>query len=383
MVRPLGRRVRRIAFTLIELLVVMAIIAVLIGLLLPAVNKVRESASRVQCANNLRQMGIALNAYEAAESQFPSGGEGKSYYYNASANPNGTGNQPGYAATIFDTQALFTWLLPYMEQQPPYQKFDLTIAYNIGSNLTSGAGKDVIPSYLCPTNPMRPSSGADSSGYGYVDYGPTVYTDIETNPDSANQGYRNKATCMDGAIHAWPDPNNVEFGLGIGTTPGQITDGLSNTIAITEDVGRNQNMPGAYPDPNYPTQQRAFHRWAEPDNGFGVSGGANTDSSQTAYYLTGGPTDFPGNAKFLISNNATPVNGPIAVSLASPTPGDCPWNIIKSNCGPNDEIFSWHGDGANVVFVDGHVAWLAQNINHLTLRYLVTAAEGISAGNHD
>jgi prepilin-type processing-associated H-X9-DG protein len=65
------------------------------------------------------------------------------------------------------------------------------------------------------------------------------------------------------------------------------------------------------------------------------------------------------------------------------TPGDCPWNVAKSNCGPNDEIFSWHGDGANVVFCDGHVTWLKQDINHLTLRYLVTRAEQISAGNHD
>ena len=380
MARPLGRRVRRIAFTLIELLVVMAIIAVLLGLLLPAVQKVRESAARVQCANNLRQIGIALNSYEAAQGQFPSGGEGTSYF-NAPGNTLGTGQQPGYGQTIFDQQSMFTWLLPYVEAKEAYVKFDLTLAYNQGANITNLAGKDAIPTYLCPSNPMRPSNGLDTSGYGYVDYGPTVYTDIETDSTSPNVGFRNKATRMDGGIHAWADPNNPLFGLGIGTTPGQIVDGLSNTIAVTEDVGRNESMPGAYPDPNNPGKQRAFHRWAEPDSGFGVSGGANTDST-SVYYTTGGSANFPGKAKTLINNNSSPINGPIA-TLGSVTPGDCPWNVAKSNCGPNDEIFSWHGDGANVVFCDGHVTWLKQDINHLTLRYLVTRAEQISAGNHD
>ena len=94
---------RRLAFTLIELLVVIAIIAVLIGLLLPAVQKVREAANRTKCTNNLKQMGLATLNYEFTKKSFPPG---------------------AYSATAyFGPQAL---ILPYVEQANLYQQFDLT-----------------------------------------------------------------------------------------------------------------------------------------------------------------------------------------------------------------------------------------------------------------
>ena len=134
-------------FTLIELLVVIAIIGVLVALLLPAIQKAREAAARSQCTNNLKQMGIALHAYHDANKNFPSSGE-----LGNSINPTNGSSQK----TTFAIHSTFTLLLPYLEHTDVYEKIDLTVPYLDATNTASNAAfKAAIPTYLCPTNPVR------------------------------------------------------------------------------------------------------------------------------------------------------------------------------------------------------------------------------------
>jgi prepilin-type N-terminal cleavage/methylation domain-containing protein/prepilin-type processing-associated H-X9-DG protein len=295
---------QRHGFTLIELLVVIAIIAVLVALLVPAVQQVRTAAARTDCANRLRQLGLGIHNYESNTHYLPSSGQGTNY----------TTSPPSVA---FELHSTFTMLLPYVEQDHIYRQFDLMQAYNATAG-NQAAARNVLSLLICPTNPLRPQP-QDVQGYGCTDYAPVYYTDIDP-----VTGVRNKATRADG-------------GLIIGKSTVQaITDGTSNTIAIAEDVGRNPTMNMPYPDPL--GGMRQIYRWAEPDCALGISVGVNS--------------------------NAEPFGGPAS----------CPWTT--NDCGPQEEIFSFHGGGAHVVFCDGHIAFLKDQLDPRTLRKLVTRAGG-------
>lgn len=326
---------KRSGFTLIELLVVIAIIAILIGLLLPAVQKVREAAARTTCSNNLNQMGKALHNYHSTYGYFPTGGEGTDFA-NAPQGP-----------SVFDKHSTFTHLLSYMEQDNIGKLINLNYYYNDTSNQSKdSSGKlgaqNIIKSYLCPSNGWSPSP-QDSQGYGRTDYGTTAYTDIDP-----STGLRNKATRARGALQFSP----TQPGKGDPVTA--LLDGSSTTIAITEDVGRDERYVAAYTDP-YDGQGRRFWRWAEPDSGFGVSGYQNGSyDSGTA-----------------INNTPTPLGGG----------SNCSW-VANNNCGNNDEIFSFHTGGVNAVFCDGHVEFLRSSIDRRTLRALVTPMGGETIPNY-
>jgi prepilin-type N-terminal cleavage/methylation domain-containing protein/prepilin-type processing-associated H-X9-DG protein len=432
-------KAKRDGFTLVELLVVIAIIGVLVGLLLPAVQKAREAAARSQCANNLKQMGLGLQEYADQNKVFPSASEGTDYIHlSADSVPapqtvfgqDVLGENPNAAAVTgpfinpADAYSVFVWLLPYMDYEEVYNQIDVRTYYNNPtfngvSNSNIAAAKNVIPTFLCPSNSLRPKTGMDSNGYGYTDYGATVYTDIDPNWGGTYASpMRNKATRQDGGLHRGR------------ITSGDIKDGMSKTIAIAEDAGRNETMPGAYPDPaaqylaltptDLPaatetengtyasftaniaggttrtvngdapsgTLVRAFWRWVEADNGFGVSGSPNQVVNPTSYgTLVTNPNQTAILSQRAINNNKLPYNGPGGslgtVTTGVPkTDGSCAWKDY-TNCGPNDEIFGNHGPGANVVYMDGHVNFLAEDINPVVLRYLVTSHEGVAPGTGD
>lgn len=339
--------VRR-GFTLIELLVVIAIIAVLIGLLLPAVQKVREAAARAKCQNNLKQMGLAIHNFESAYGALPRAGE---HVLRDSA---------GGLRKTQDYQSFFTLCLPYVEQEPAYKAYDLRLRYNQGNNATVAATR--VPMFLCPTNPVSPD-GRDSAGYGTVDYGTVPYTDIAPDgTEKAGDAYLTKAALCGG-----PYPPGLYTAYSIGdatvaankriqldsakgvidpfygmTKIGAVTDGLSNCLAVYEDVGRGEkyNALENYLDPVTGSARKSW-RWGEPDTSSGVSRRVN--------------------------NNNTPTGGPSA----------CPWNV--HDCGPNNEIFSFHSGGANVLMCDGSVRFLRDSVSTATVRALVTRDEGDTA----
>ena len=125
----------RSGFTLIELLVVIAIIAVLIGLLLPAVQKVREAAARTQCVNNLKQIGLALHNHHDTRGRFPPG-------YSSGVDAQGEDTGPGWGWAAF--------LLPYMEQQPLFAQIDVKVAIETPTHAAARVTR--IKSYLCPSD---------------------------------------------------------------------------------------------------------------------------------------------------------------------------------------------------------------------------------------
>ncbi len=374
----LSSRVRK-GFTLIELLVVIAIIAIIVALLLPAIQKAREAAARMQCSNNMKQMGIALHTYHDTNKCFPSAGEVVA--------ADGTTND----AATFTLHSTFTLLLPYLEAKDVYDQFgDLNKPYTDAGN--AGAARNKINTFLCPTNPVRPSSGVDALGFGYTDYMPIGYTDINpsgtgpvrlpSGPNVRSAGaltlknnrssffvYATAGTFTSADLST-PFVNPITNDLtrrargGEGPNQGEIVDGLSNTMFFTEDVGRSETFntvkyddvqvtgpaPGTW---TAATTKRVGYRWAEGDSANGVSGPP-------------GATYGTPNLK-VINNNSKVFGGG--------TP--CPWGT--NNCGPNDEVFSFHNQGANCLFGDGSVKFIREDIDPVQMRYLITPTEGLKS----
>jgi prepilin-type N-terminal cleavage/methylation domain-containing protein len=183
----------RRGFTLIELLVVIAIIAVLIGLLLPAIQKVREAANRLQCQNNFKQLGLAVHDYASANNNLP---------------PAWRNVWPGVptSATIGDRESIFVLLLPYIEQDN---------LYNLGSTATgfkergAAIGGSVVKTYLCPSDPTN--SGGYSTRPGNV-------TPAPWNLPWASSNYAANLLVF--------DPS------GPGTVVSAMSDGTSNTVML-------------------------------------------------------------------------------------------------------------------------------------------------------
>jgi prepilin-type N-terminal cleavage/methylation domain-containing protein/prepilin-type processing-associated H-X9-DG protein len=220
----------RRGFTLIELLVVIATIAVLIALLLPAVQAAREAGRRAQCVNNLKQLGLAMHNYHTALGSFPIGRTGFQ-------RPAG---DPGYFGDPTGSGHRRTWafsILPYLEQTSIANAVNFDIAYSDGSNANQTALTIELSVYLCPTDPNAGVVNAGSFkfhlGNYVVNWGNATYDQAANGPAPG------------GPVTFLEAP----FALDKSYSVQQIVDGTSNTLLMAEVIacvpkGTSQDLRG-------------------------------------------------------------------------------------------------------------------------------------------
>ena len=319
----------RSAFTLIELLVVIAIIAVLIALLVPAVQKVRESANRAQCENNLKQLALGNHSYHDVNKMFPNGF--------LSNNPTNNGG-------VRMNWAL--WILPYIEQTNSYQQ--VMAQYNSGSFVLYAACSQIpISTFECPSDPlmgkMGGGPGADplsSDGEGF-----------HANYAACATGLGNTTT---GGVTL--TPNDGVIYPGSTTRISQITDGTSNTLLLSEHI-------------------------LVPD----ATAAQNTANSAQYWDTRGRMYNALNGAEMLFTSGLTP-NTTVSDYLSrcnSFNPVAMAPCIVGGNAAGQEVMFarSYHPGGVNAALCDGSVRFVTNGISQSTFSAAGTKAGGETPGS--
>jgi prepilin-type N-terminal cleavage/methylation domain-containing protein/prepilin-type processing-associated H-X9-DG protein len=356
---------RRRAFTLTELLVVIAIIAVLIGLLLPAVQKVREAAARLRCRNNLKQLGLAMHSYHDARGYLP----------------------PGITTWLNGEDAAhtgFTYLLPYLEQGNVFRQFDLTKQWYLRPNYAPVAVE--IPVLYCPSNRTGGSMDLTAEIYAWggampPTVGSTDYILCKGANAAINQNAGLIPRACRGVFNVYADSSNPDFQKLDGVTTGlvvrltDITDGTSSTFAIGEGAGntpyyllREMTVAGGVVVGTRPATNPYAGGTIQPDQAWAAASLAGENHPWYAsifgvtaqYGLAPNPRDEPMNNRLVM---------PSAYADSGAGDNRDGWAFISG-------FRSLHPGGCNFLFCDGSVRWVSERVEPAVYRGLSTYAGG-------
>jgi prepilin-type N-terminal cleavage/methylation domain-containing protein/prepilin-type processing-associated H-X9-DG protein len=319
----------RSGFTLIELLVVIAIIAILIGLLLPAVQKVREAASRMSCSNNLKQLGIAMHTFNDTYDRLPPG------CANDVAPFGNGGNGWGSSWKVY--------ILPYIEQDNIHRQwqFNNNSGYVNGTNMTL-VNNFTIKTYRCPSSPMPAfytSSGNNGAILMFTSYTGVAGTTLDPVVGSN--------FCCNGSGNINTSGGTLFAGSKVNLLG--ISDGTSNTIIVGEQSDHVRNAANQPVVPGYGAMtSQGPHGWT-----MGAGGGFGDRMFNTSV------------VRWEINRRGLATNG-----------SDGAVNGVNENTGANIPFSSGHTGGAMMLFGDGGVRFQQSSTSLQMLQWLCTRAGG-------
>lgn len=370
------RRFFHSGFTLIELLVVIAIIAILIGLLLPAVQKVRAAAARIKCQNNLKQLGLALHNYQIARGGFPASAiDGGALTNTGTANDRVAATFPEFVTrdatgtpTLLAAHSWMGIILPYIEQgNVLLQGTGYDFTKNWYDPVNQKAASTRIPTYECPAVPVgdyfwpvegMPAATISAWTQNGVLIRPALadYTSVNRGP--TDSPYDPGTSGSKGQTKNWqavgiPVPKDPGYRAILASnrlaSPLAITDGLSNTIMLGESAyrpirwrfGKQQFTPGG--TPSFPTTNSTTLTGAWADKG-------SSNLAIDGVCVTPNHPDFGTNLNEKTSYTYDDIR-----------------NGCRVNCSNDFEMYSWHEGGVNVCMGDGSVRMLRESITIATL----------------